>query len=363
MNPSMPEILSAAPFAQGEWFNDWNGIKGPNIGNLPWTAQGGKPFSGEPNASNMTTSLGAFDFIQKTFVVPPYHDESNQMMMPEELCWTVNYADATTGSVTVLTLKKVNQTLHEEWQLLERSKSANTPESNPQSAKFYGYLKKFGEDGLNAYERARVNGRLDELKKRMDADTTDPEKNFGDLANFHRLATEEDYHWLTEFGLIRHITFAGAIINTNRAIGLETMDRTRYTDHYTVVNVCLAKRAAVANVFGTLSDIKTGSKLWCTLKRKMKPNGEPGELMIVPGGSHLRDYPSAAELEYNDIKPGSVVRGHFWRVGVVLRQADSSPATVSIQRAANLGLYCNERSAYEAHGTLPTMWVALGFKY
>jgi hypothetical protein len=154
----MPEILSAAPFAQGEWFNDWNGIKGPNIGNLPWTAQGGKPFSGEPNASNMTTSLGAFDFIQKTFVVPPYHDESNQMMMPEELCWTVNYADATTGSVTVLTLKKVNQTLHEEWQLLERSKSANTPESNPQSAKFYGYLKKFGETGLNAYERARVNG-------------------------------------------------------------------------------------------------------------------------------------------------------------------------------------------------------------
>jgi hypothetical protein len=354
-NPSLPEILSAGPYAEGVWVNDWNGINGPNIGSKNWTPQAGKPFSGEPPTSSMGVGLGAFDFIQKAYMVPPYHDESNEMIMPEQLCFTVNYADATTGSVVVMTLPKVNQTLHEEWLHLERSKTVGNPEYNPQSARFYGYLQKFGEKYLNAYERASSEGRLDELKKRM--------TDFDELMEFRRLATEDDYHWLTLFGLLRHITFAGVVINTNRAVGLETMDRTRFTDHYTVVNVCLAKRIAVANVFGSLAHIKTGSKVWLILKRKNKPNGDAGELMVVPGGSHINDYPLAGDLEFNDVQEGAVVRGHFWRVGVVLRQSDTSPAEISVQRAANTGHYCNERSAYEAHGTLPTMWVALGFKY
>lgn len=361
MNPSMSEIASVGPFAEGLWTNDWNGINGPNIGDKPWTAMGGKAFGPEPPTMSMGVDLKAMDFIQKTYMVPPFHDESNQMIMPEQLCWTVNYADPTTGSVTVMTLPHVNQTMHDEWLQCERSSSPSSNEYNPQCERFMKLFKTFGEKGLNAYERARVEDRLGELQSRMTGKKEG--EDFASLKMFREMATEDDFHWLTVFGLVRHITFAGVVINTNRAIGLENMDRTMFTDHYTVVNVCLAKRAAVANVFGTLQDIKTGSKLWCILKRKMKPNGTVGELMIVPGGSHIKDYPSAGELEYFDVKEGDVVRGHFWRVGVVLRQADSSPAEVSIQRAANLGLFCNERAAYEAHGNLPTMWVALGFKY
>lgn len=365
MNPSLPEIMSAAPYAEGAWVNDWDGIKGPNIGSKAWTPDSGRPFSGEPPTSSMGVGNGAYDFIQKTFMVPPYHDESNNMIMPEQLCFTVNYADPSTGSVVVMTLPKVNQTLHEEHMQFERSRVAGNPEFNPQSQIFYTLLQEFGEKGLAAYERASSEGRLGELQERLDKDTrvTKGAGTFGRLMQFHRMSLEDDFHWLTMFGLLRHITFAGVVINTNRATGLENMDRTLYSDHYTVVNVCLAKRIAVANVFGTLATIKTGSKLWLILKRKNKPNGGIGELVIVPGGSHIKDYPMAGSLEFNDFKDGDVVRGHFWRVGVVLRQADSSPAEVSIQRAANIGLFCNERGAYEAHGTLPTMWIALGFKY
>lgn len=356
MNPSLPEIMSAAPYAEGVWVNDWDGIKGPNIGSKAWTPDSGRPFSGEPPTSSMGVGNGAYDFIQKQYMVPPYHDESNNMIMPEQLCFTVNYADPSTGSVVVMTLPKVNQTLHEEHMQFERSRVPGNPEFNPQSQIFYNLLTAFGEKGLNAYERASSEGRLGELQERLG-------DKFGRLVQFHRMSLEDDFHWLTMFGLLRHITFAGVVINTNRATGLETMDRTLFSDHYTVVNVCLAKRIAVANVFGTLATIKTGSKLWLVLKRKNKPNGGVGELVIVPGGSHIKDYPMAGSLEFNDFKEGDVVRGHFWRVGVVLRQADSSPAEVSIQRAANMGLFCNERGAYEAHGTLPTMWIALGIKY
>lgn len=356
MNPSLPEIMSAAPYAEGVWVNDWNGINGPGIGSKAWTPEAGKAFSGEPPTSSMGVGNGAYDFIQKQYMVPPYHDESNNMIMPEQLCFTVNYADPTTGSVVVMTLPKVNQTLHEEHLHFERSRVQGNPEFSPQSKIFYDLLNEFGEKGLAAYERASSEGRLGELQERLGA-------KFGKLEQLHRMSLEDDFHWLTMFGLLRHITFAGVVINTNRATGLETMDRTLFSDHYTVVNVCLAKRVAVANVFGTLANIKTGSKLWLILKRKNKPNGDAGELVIIPGGSHIMDYPMAGSLEFNDIKKDDVVRGHFWRVGVVLRQADTSPAEVSIQRAANIGLFCNERGAYEAHGTLPTMWIALGIKY
>jgi hypothetical protein len=153
------------------------------------------------------------------------------------------------------------------------------------------------------------------------------------------------------------------VINTSRAIGLETLDMTRNSDHYTNVNVCLAKRARVANVFGSANEIKTGSKLWLILKRKATPFGDKvGPFCIVPGGSAVNDYPLESQLEYED--PGErTERAYFWRVGNVLRQGDSSPAAISIQQAANTGMNCSEKQAYESHGTLPVLYVAIGFKH
>lgn len=125
--------------------------------------------------------------------------------------------------------------------------------------------------------------------------------------------------------------------------------------------MCVAKRARVSNVFGPASRIMTGSKLWCVLRRKTKPNGDIGCLVVEPGGSNVQDYPIAGDIEFDDLNQ-TVARGHVWRVGVVHRQADRNAANVSIQQAANLGLYCSERQAYEAHGTLPSMYVLIGVK-
>lgn len=346
--PSLPDILSAGRYAEGQWVGDVGGIRGPNVPSVVWDPSGGGNMrGGQPPTSSMGVDIKAFDFISKQFMCAPFHDETNLLIMPEMLCFTVNMVDPDTGSSQVLTLSKVNQIMHDEWEhFLEQAK--NYPDS-PQGT-FYKALETYGEVGLMNYHRAKMEGRLD--------DTYD-----SNLKSFYDRSLEDDYHWLTRFGILHHISFAGSVINTNRAIGLETMDRTSYSDHYTTVNVCLAKRARVANVFGPATEIKTGSKLWLILRRKSKPNGaHVGAFQIVPGGSAKYDYPLASQLEYND-PSNKTERAFFWRVGSVLRQGDSSPAGISIQEAANLGYKCSERQAYEAHGTLPTLYVALGFKH
>lgn len=344
--PALPDILSAGRYSEGQWVTDYNSIKGPNVPSNGWQP-GSSPFSGQPPTSSTGLDLKSLDFIQRTFLCAPYHDESNQLIMPEMLCWTVNYVDPDIGAQQVMTLSKVNQTCHDEWDLFMKTIAPGSYDHNPQNKIFHDYLINFGEQGLRNYDIALKEGRAESYDK--------------ELKEFHRMALSDDFHWLTLFGLFHHISWAGSVINTNRAVGLETMDMTQHTDHYTDVNVCVAKRARVANVFGPSKRIKTGSKLWVSVRRKLRPDGKYGELVLEPGGSNYNDYPSASELEFNDLN-GDTIRGHAWRVGVVLREADSSPAAISIQQAANLGLYCNERRAYEAHGTLPSLYVALGFK-
>lgn len=358
-NPALPEILSVGRYAEGQWFNDYNSIAGPNVPSTTWEPSV-NPFgqvvtdalaaylgNGVPGKNHMGVDIKSFDFIQRQYMCSPYHDESNRLIMPEMLCFTVNYFDPITNSVQVLTLSKVNQILHEHWEEFLESANSTTYNFSQRNKDFYELLKKYGEQGLENYEYAERTGRdVGEL---------------GELKRFRDMALEDDFHWLTKFGILRHIAFAGSVINTTRAVGLETMDMTEHSDHYTNVNVCLAKRARVANVFGPASRIKTGSKLWLVLKRKPHPSGY-GAFCIVPGGSHIQDYPLAGQLEFDDIN-GRVARGHFWRVGVVLRGGDEGAPEVTMQKAANLGMYCSERAAYEAHGTLPTLYVALGFRF
>jgi len=355
--PALPDILSAGPYSEGQWAADFNSIRGPNVPSISWNPTSGGAFSGEPPTSSMAVDIKAMDFIQRAYMCAPYHDESNKLIMPEMMCFTVNYADPDTGSQQVLTLSKVNQIMHDEWDTFEKSIIEGSYEYNPKNKEFNDLLSKYGELGLNTYHIAMKEDKLDALQKSLEGST-----KFGDLKRFHEMALEDDFHWLTVFGVVRHISFAGSVINTLRAVGLETMDMTRHTDHFTQVNVCLAKRGRVANVFGPMTRIMTGSKLWLVLRRKEKPNGGVGSLVVVPDGSNIYDYPLAGDLEFTD-RNGKITRGHFWRVGVVLRQGDSNPANISIQQAANLGYFCNERRAYEAHGTLPSMYVAIGFKH
>lgn len=345
--PSLPDILSAGRYAEGQWVSDIGGIRGPNVPSVMWEPSGGGNMRGvQPPTSSMGVDIKAFDFIQKQFMCAPYHDETNRLIMPEMLCFTVNMVDPDTGSSQVLTLSKVNQIMHDEWEhFLEEVRLY--PGGSQET--FYNALQAYGEVGLMNYHRAKMEGRLND--------------SYNVLKEFYEKSLEDDYRWLTRFGIMHHISFAGSVINTNRAIGLETMDMTMHSDHYTTVNVCLAKRARVANVFGPATDIKTGSKLWLILKRKSRPTGKDvGAYQIVPGGSATYDYPLASQLEYTDANK-NIERGFFWRVGSVLRQGDSSPAAISIQEAANLGYHCSERNAYETHGTLPTLYVALGFKH
>jgi len=76
----------------------------------------------------------------------------------------------------------------------------------------------------------------------------------------------------------------------------------------------------------------------------------------------LEDGPLDSQRSYTD-PSGRSVRGHRWHVGTVLIPGTSSPQPKQIENAANISSLCNERDAFNDHGSLPTLVVALAFKH
>lgn len=372
-NPGLADIFGAGfPYAgigAGPVTSNF-GLSDPNVPMVSWAPQGNTgdmqgPASfldyGKAPTSHGHISLKSFDFIQYTYLCPPFGDANETLIMPDMLVFTVNEMDSEEGSTNVFTLPKVNQLAHDAYKDFLDFTRENDSNYFQEAADFKGYMTRYGEKGLETYHRAQFNkaqGDTVLMKDLEDAGVAN------DLKRYYELATNDVYCWLTRFGILSRISFAGSVINVNRGTSLEEIDMTRYTEHYTQVNVCLAKRGRVANVFGSADRITTGSKLWIILRRKrvLTTSGTRyDEFQFVPGGDTLEDYPSQGDLSYVD-DSGRACVGHVWRVGVVITPGNFSPQPISRDTAANLGVNCSERQAYEAHGTLPVLYVALGFK-
>lgn len=326
------------------------------LAGVPWTPNGG---SGPANflrnglapTSHGSISLKSFDFVQYVYLCPPWSDQSEKYIAPEMLCFAVKSVDPQEASTIILTLAKVNQICKDCGMEFDRM----VGDGDAEAIEFNTLLTTYGEVGLNTYHQLGREGYA--------AISTPAEAE--KVARFHELATKDLFCWLTQYGIRSRINFVGSVINTNGASSLLEVDQTMFSDHYCQVNVCYAKRARIANVFGNAEDITTGSKLWLTLRRKCVRTAAGLKFpyfQVVPGGSKIEDTPSEAHRFYMD-PSGRAVRGHVWRVGVVIVPGTSSPQPKQIENAANTSTLCNERSAFEDHGTLPTLIVSLGFKH
>jgi len=342
------------------------GISGPNVPSVSWAPTGAPDESGlgaiarflnsgKPPKSHGSISLKGFDFVQYVYLCPPWADNSQRYIMPEMLAWTVNTMDTGDSATTVLTLPKINQIAkdcYDEFKRITDERPGNS-DASPEAIEFKKFLVLYGEHSLETFAKLR------DLTTTTVMDAAERK----DMIKFLGLAKQDFYCWLTRFGIMSRVTYVGPVINVNRAVSVEELDMTQHADHYCQVNVCYAKRGRIANVFGPACSITTGSKLWLTLRRKMvltHEGMEPRHYQIVPGGSTLRDKPSDRERTYLD-DSGRPVLGHVWRVGVVSFPGPSSPSVGSCQDASNTGVRCSEREAYEAHGTLPSLIVAVGF--
>lgn len=372
--PSFAEIMSVGSnpysgFAAGPGQGGFGGIDGPDVPYVSWAPRGASYDQTGPAAflnngvaptSHGHISIKSLDFVQRQYLCPPWGDDSQQYIMPDMLVFSVNEMDPTEDSTTILTLSKANQLMREAYTDFVDASDPAHPSFFAEAGAFKVALEEYGEAMLESYHVARQLNKETAFRKQFEA-----EAGFAKFRAFYDACKTDMFCWLTRFGITQKMSFLGSVINVNRATSLESMDMTQHTDHYCQVNVCLAKRGLVANVFGHSDVITTGSRLWLTLKRKQRyaRGGEmkPAEYTIVPNGSAIRDGPSLAERAYQD-PSGRAMRGHYWRVGVVITPGNFDPSDTAMVTAANIGVQCNERRAYEDHGTLPTMYVAMGFK-
>ncbi len=306
--------------------------------------------------------------ITYQYLCPPLNDRADLLLMPDMPVFSVNQLDPEESSNILLSLSKVNclmQNQHDDFELFSQP-GVNGTEATPTNPQFdfehwefRQWLEKYGESGLEAYAYAISHGQAERVAK-MDAGTG------GDLKRFWQRSVLSEFCWLTSYGILKRISFLGIIVTTNHAVGLETMDQTAASDHYTQVTVGIGKRVRCAQLFGTNDNITTGSNVWISLSRKFLGVGRHdgvakyGAFQLRPGGSKKVDYPLSHETSYVD-QAGQIQKGHTWKVGVVIEPAAGSPQAYAVESANNTGYAVSERNAYDAHGTIPTLYLAVGY--
>lgn len=350
------------------------GLSGPGTPGMAWDPRGVKPNNnpmakfldyGEAPKSHGHVALKSFEQIQFQYMSPPFNDGSDQYLMPDMLCFTVNEADNEEGTTVVLSIPKINLLSQQQWDdLILRSTGTrfNNPHYDEESASFFRALQVWGEAGLTDYAYA-LNHSEEELSKKLlkqyDTIPANLPEGTPTLRKFYAMSNQSGFCYLTVLGFLQRVSFAGAIINLNRATSLEGEDHTEGHDHFTQVNVGVAKRVRVGNVFGPVDRIRVGSKLWIELRRKPCGDGKYGSLALFPNGSYVNPYPKPGDMRYID-ESGSIRFGHVFKVGTVLEGAQNDCQLFSIEQANGTSYHISEQVSFQAFGGVPTMYVMMG---
>ncbi len=337
---------------------------GRSLGGFKWEPTGDDFFNpaalldyGRAKKKNANSSLRSHDFVQYTYPSVEWADGSEEYIMPEMQMFSVRTSPGMDNGYTPVTLIKANQLLYDAQKIFNDACN----EGDPQALEYRVALRKFGENSLYCFHTARHHPTYAEAMKKRLGD------NYGEMTKFYLTSFEDVYCYLTVFGVLHKLNYTGPVININRAIGVEGYDKTQQEDHNTIVNNGYAKRLAVANIFGDNDDVTTGSTVGLTLTRKQIVDRDGavryGYLQIIPHGSKLREKAlRGCETSFID-ESGRNVPGYSWTIGVVLTPCASATTDTQRQNAANCGPTVSERRAYEAHGTIPQMFVLVGFKH
>lgn len=300
--------------------------------------------------------------IQYTYLCPPGGPDADmRYAMPEMPAFSIKAFDQYEGSTPIVTLAKLNQYLHDAHNDFERASSPAHGDSYDDAITFKRYMETFGESGLELCHQARGNRAMRAwYTDRM----TEKGAKFSDLEDFYRMSTQDFYCWQTKFGILSKVNYVGPLIGVGRDVSLEAENNTFGMDHYSVLNVAQARRCAIGNIFGGRDKVTIGVVLWFVLTRKrVIKNGKAtfAEFVVLPSGDKSEQYPTMAMLSYTD-DSGRPCFGHRFIVGKVHTLGKRNPNPVAMQNASNTGITCNERLAYEDHGTLPTLQIIAGFK-
>lgn len=333
------------------------GIGGPNVPMTTWEPRGadGRYQAGPANFLKNGVAPVSHGHIELStapitwqYLCPPLNDRSDLLLMPDMLVFGINQMDPEESSNMLLSLSKANCLMQNQHADHTLAIVPGSPQYDDEHFEFHRWLRDYGEAGLEHYAHVRESGNKEKIAA------------LGELQRFWERATGDDFCWLTTYGILKRISFLGIIITANRGVGIETIDQTAASEHYTQVTVGVAKRVRCAQMFGNNCDITTGSNVWITLSRKYLGRGKYGAFQLKPGGSKHRDRPLVGETRYID-DAGITQTGHVFRVGVVIEPANQEPASFAVETANNTGYQTSERNSSEAHATLPTVYLAVGY--
>lgn len=174
------------------------------------------------------------------------------------------------------------------------------------------------------------------------------------LKNAVALAKANHFVYLFAPGILHRWNFWGIVNNLGEADSLQS--RRRFP--VTVVNTIIAKKAKVSNIWGE-KFVEIGNDVHFVLRRKRLQNGEFGCFEIFPIATPSGDPVPLNERVYTDVT-GHLTNGPTIEVGCISETSmagGSHPAPNMVVQAINSGGNTGAKTAFNAMGNLPTIWI------
>lgn len=311
------------------------------------------------------SSNSSFEFISYSFACINSGYDHVSEMAPGMLCFSVRQkVEAEPNATVILAFPQVQKVIADQWDDFRTATTGDAATNSyydPEAVEFLGAMQKFGETILHSYDATRNPNTqrvytLNENKVRVPVD-----KYGEEVRLYWERACQDKFCYLTGFGQKKRISFIGVLIEPSRGTTINEITGQPEFAETSLLSVGIGRRLPVSQIFGAHDDVGIGCHLWLVSRRVYCGGGRYGSFEIRAVCCAENGFPTAAELQYRD-EAGMLCLGNAWYVGYLLEPSDRPVSTVAIEAASNLGSIKNNAQALQAHGTLPTCWVAVGLK-
>lgn len=167
---------------------------------------------------------------------------------------------------------------------------------------FMKLLADFGEGSIETYHTHKQAGTL---KLMFNGE----EEKRSQIKELHRLATSDEFYYMTCFGVSDRWKFVGFVLTTSDPLRIKGSQRLNYARQLSVNVTVRGEIQRALNLWGGYSETDSCSKLYFILN-KIKSNTGYGSFQFVPYGSRNRASIPRSQLLYRDsfgmLRPGSV---------------------------------------------------------
>jgi hypothetical protein len=223
----------------------------------------------EPSDYSSVARFEANTFIQHSYILMPFQDESETRIMENMLVFGCRHVDHKHGLTPIVSIGKFNNILRESHELFNSMVQAGQPEA----VEFNGYLRGIGENNLEYYHYLLSTNNSDKITEFRGA-------NVG-IQRFYSLATQDVYRYQTIFGITSQWNFLGVALAKSEATSLASLDMTRSTSNVYVLNVVVGEKAQVFNYWGTIKTAGVGCRVFLVLRRVKLPNDAWGQFQVT----------------------------------------------------------------------------------